>query len=114
MGKLRSTMRMAAPILYRPRRVVKPAARSAADRRGRVLGQVASQTRRERPGSPRRTQVYVEGYRAARNEVWRRKLAQYGVVKPPLAGYRHGPGARVPVPVHRAAPRAEGGLANEA
>src|SRR5229473_8243489 len=31
---------------------------------------------RERAGSPRRTWVYVEGCRPARNEVWRSKLTQ--------------------------------------
>ena len=41
-----------------------------------ALGQVASQTRRERAGSPRRTWVYVEGCQGARNEVWRSKLPQ--------------------------------------
>jgi hypothetical protein len=34
-------------------------------------------TRRERPGSPRRTWVYVEGCQGARNEVWRSKLTQW-------------------------------------
>src|SRR5258705_4896829 len=65
-----------------------------------ALGQVASETRRERAGSPRRTRVYVEGCQGARNEVWRSKLTQC-LVRSPARGHRMPPMSRLKAPLEQ-------------